>query len=185
MLSAPISLTGVDALKYSTNPGVSCTSSRVRALRAGGQFVEHLVRRFGVVPQPFDVEQRRLQGGRHQRLQVAVGHPRFGVLGRDHLALLGDPQRPVHRARRLGQDRVVAGSAAAADRAAAAVEEPQPDSGLARHLDQLQLGAVQRPVGGQVAAVLVGVGVAEHHFLALATRMNQLAGTPEDRAPPP
>ena len=27
MLSAPISLTGVDALKYSTKPGVSCTSS--------------------------------------------------------------------------------------------------------------------------------------------------------------
>ena len=27
MFSAPISLTGVDALKYSTKPGVSCTNS--------------------------------------------------------------------------------------------------------------------------------------------------------------
>ena len=27
MLSEPISLTGVEALKYSTNPGVSCTNS--------------------------------------------------------------------------------------------------------------------------------------------------------------
>ena len=35
MLRAPISLTGVDALKYSTNPGVSCTSSEyARCARA-------------------------------------------------------------------------------------------------------------------------------------------------------
>ncbi len=68
---------------------------------------------------------------RQQRLQVAVRDPRLGVLGGDHLALLGDPQRPLHRAGRLRQDGVVAGAAAAADGAAATVEEPQPDSRLA------------------------------------------------------
>ena len=93
---------------------------------------------------------------------------RLGVLGGDHLTLLGDAQRALHRARRLGQDRVVAGSPAAAHGTAATVEEPQPDSGLARRLDQVQLCPVQRPVRGQVAAVLVGVGVAEHDFLAVA-----------------
>ena len=93
---------------------------------------------------------------------------RLGVLGGDHLALFGDSQRPVHRARRLGQDGIVAGATAAAHRAAATVEEPQPDSGLACRFHEIEFGPVQRPVGGQVAAVLVGVGVAEHHLLAVA-----------------
>ena len=106
----------------------------VGALGAGGQLVEHLVGGSGGVAQPLDVEQRRFQRGGQQRLQVAVRDPRLGVLGGDHLALLGDPQRPVHRARRLRQDGVVARAAAAADRAAATVEEPQPDSGLAGRL---------------------------------------------------
>ena len=35
-------------------------------------------------------------------------------------------------------------------------------------LDQVQLGPVQRPVGGEVAAVLVAVGVAEHDLLHVA-----------------
>ena len=52
------------------------------------------------------------------------------------------------------------------------MEEPQPDSGLACGLDQVELGAVQRPVGRQVPAVLVGVGVAEHHFLAFPARIH-------------
>ena len=100
---------------------------------------------------------------------------RLGIFRGDHLALLGDAQRPVDRARRLRQDGVVAGAAAAADGAAAPVEEPQPDSGLTRGFDQVQFRAVQRPVRGQVAAVLIGVGVAEHHFLAVPARGHQAA----------
>ena len=142
----------------------------VGALGAGGQVVEHLVGGPGGVAEALDVEQRRLQRRGQQRLEVAVRDLRLGVLGGDHLALLGDPQRALHRAGRLGEDGVVARAAAAADGAAATVEEPQPDSGLARRLDQIELGAVQRPVGGEVAAVLVRVGVAEHHFLAVAAR---------------
>ena len=42
-----------------------------------------------------------------------------------HLALFGDADLPLHRARRLGEDRLVARAAAAADRAAAAVEQAQ------------------------------------------------------------
>ena len=142
----------------------------VRALRPRCQFVEHLVRGLRLVAQPLDVEQRRLQRGGQQRLQVAVRDPGLGVLRGDHLTLLGDPQRALHRARRLREDRVVARATAAADGAAATVEQPQPDSGLARRLDQVELGAVQRPVRGQVAAVLVGVRVAQHDLLAVAAR---------------
>ena len=168
MLSAPISPTGVDALKYSTNPGVSWTNSAyARCARAASSSSTSYAGP-GRVTEPFDVEQRRLESGGQQCLQVAVGDPRLGVLGGDHLALLGEPQRAVHRSRRLREDGVVAGAAAAADGAAATVEEPQPDSGLAGRLDQVELGAVQRPVGRQIAAVLVGVGIAEHDLLAVA-----------------
>jgi hypothetical protein len=113
------------------------------------------------------------EGGRDQRLQVAAGQARGAVLGGDDLALLGDPEGTRDRARRLRPDRLVAGPAAATDRAAAAVEEPQPDAVLAGHLDQRQLGPVERPVGGEVAAVLVAVGVAEHDLLRLAAGADQ------------
>jgi hypothetical protein len=48
------------------------------------------------------------------------------------------------------------------------VEQPQPDPVAFGHLHQVQFGAVQRPVGGQVAAVLVGVRIAEHDLLPVA-----------------
>ncbi len=68
----------------------------------------------------------RLERGRHQDLEVAPPVLRVGVLARDDLALLGEAQRAVHAARRLRQHRLVARPAAAAHRAAAAVEEAQP-----------------------------------------------------------
>ena len=133
-----------------------------------GQFVEHLIRGRGGVAEALDVEQGGLQGRRDQALQVAMRDAGFGVLGGDHLALLGQAQRTVDRTGRLGQDRVVARAAAAADGAAATMEEPQPDSRRARRLDQIQFGAVQRPVGRQVAAVLVGIGIPQHDLLGVA-----------------
>src|SRR6202012_1266360 len=53
-------------------------------------------------------------------------------------------------------------------RATATVEEPQPNSGFACRFDEVEFGPVERPVGGQVAAVLVGVGIAQHYLLAIA-----------------
>ena len=52
----------------------------------------------------------------------------MGVFRADHFALLGQPDLAVDRARRLRQDRLVAGAAAAADAAAAAVEQAQRDA---------------------------------------------------------
>ena len=135
-------------------------------LRPCGQFVEHLIRRPRGVAETLHVEQGGLQGRRDQALQVAVRDTRLGVLGCDHLALFGKPQRSVHRSGRLGQDRVIARPAAAPDGPASAMEKPQPDPGLARRLHQIELRAVQRPVRGEVTAVLVGIGVAQHHLLA-------------------
>jgi hypothetical protein len=56
-------------------------------------------------------------------------------------------------------------AAAAADRAAAAVEQPQPHAVPVRHVAQLALGQVDLPLAGGDAGLLVRVAVAEHDLL--------------------
>lgn len=75
------------------------------------------------------------------RLRQAI--PGVGVFRGDDLALLGQADLPAHRARRLGQDGLVAGATAAtAYRAAAPVERTQANLGqLVKQLHQRQLGA--------------------------------------------
>ena len=91
------------------------------------------------------------------------------VLGGNDFALLGQADLPVHRARRLREDRLVARPAAAPDRAAAAVEESQRQrmrvAQAVEQFDQRRAGAIQLPVAGEKSAVLVAVAVAEHDVL--------------------
>ena len=136
------------------------------------------------------VEQRRLQGGRDQRLQVAPADVGIGVLAGDHLALLGDADLSRHAAWRLRQDGLIARSAAAAHRAAAAVEQAQLDAVPLEDLDQLDLGLVQLPVRSEVAAVLVAVRIAEHDLLHIAAalehaRYSVIANSSSMMAPQP
>ena len=118
--------------------------------------------------------QARFERGGDQQFEVAAADLGVRELGGDDLALFGQADLAVDGARRLRQDRFVARPAAAPDGAAAAVEQAQLDAGVGEHLDQVDLGLVQLPVGGQEAAVLVGVGVAEHDFLQLALARDQL-----------
>ena len=67
------------------------------------------------------------------------------------------------------------GPAAASDRAATAVEQPQSDTGVGGCGDQGDLGVVESPVRRQVATVLVRVGVSQHDFLDLATVADVIA----------
>ena len=46
------------------------------------------------------------------------------------------------------------------------MEDRQLDAALVRQRDELLLGAIDLPVGSEVAAVLGGVGVADHHLEA-------------------
>ena len=110
------------------------------------------------------VERADERGARRQ-LELAVGDLRQRELRRQHLALLGDLQAPGHRARRLGADRRVARPAAAADGAAAAVEELPRDAVLAHDRGHVELRAVDVPARRDVADVLVGVRVADHDLL--------------------
>src|SRR5262249_41252121 len=68
---------------------------------------------------------RRQEHGGGHLLEVAASDGRVQVAGEDDLALLGDLEAPGYRSRGLGQDRPVGWPAAAAQRAAAAVEECQ------------------------------------------------------------
>ena len=134
----------------------------VRVLR---QRVHRAVVGGGTILEPLAVDEARLERGGDERLQVAPAEIGIRILAGDDLALLGDAQAAADAARRLREDRLEARPAAAADGAAAAVEEPQLDAVVAKRVDERQLRAVERPVGRQVAAVLVAVGVAQHHFL--------------------
>ena len=95
---------------------------------------------------------------------------RVRVVGGDDLALLGELEPAVDRARRLPEDRPVRRSAAAADRAATAVEQRQLDALARRDLDERLLGPMEHPGRRQEARFLVRVRVAEHHLLAIAAR---------------
>ena len=118
--------------------------------------------------------QRIERSGDHQ-LEVALGQHFVGIFEVEHFALLGDAQLAVEGVDGLGEDGAMRGSAAAAHRAAAAVEEAQLDAGLARHHVQIAMSAENLPRGGQHAAIFVRVGVAEHDLLPVVPAGQELA----------
>ena len=94
------------------------------------------------------LRRRGEQDGARHLLEVAAGDGRVGVVGGDDLALLGQLEPRVDRARRLAEDRPVGRAAAAPERAAAAVEQGQLDAALAGHRGQRRPGpggASRRP----------------------------------------
>ena len=110
--------------------------------------------------------------GDHQ-LQIALGEDDVGVLPVEHLALFGDAQLAGEAVHGLGEDGAVSGTSAAAYSAAAAVEEAQGDAALARDFVQCAVRLPYLPGGGDHAAVLVGVGVAEHDLLLVIPGFEQ------------
>ena len=118
------------------------------------QFLHRLEKR-GVGRGAFVLQQRRFERRGGQRLEVAPADVGIGIFARNDLALLGDADLPLHRAARLGEDRVVARAAAAPDRAAAAVEEADAYAVPAEDFDEADLGLVEFPARGDEAAVLV------------------------------
>jgi len=118
--------------------------------------------------------QRVERRGDHE-LEVALGQHLVGVFEVEHLALLGDAQLAVERVEGLSKDGAMRGPATAAHCAAAAVKHAQLDAGFTRGHVQIAMRAEDLPCGGQHAAILVRVGVAEHDLLPVAPARNEFA----------
>ena len=119
-------------------------------------------------------EQARFQACGHERFEVATADFRVGVFGGNDLALLGQSDLPVHGARRLGENGLVARASAAPHRAAAPVEEAQGDAiEGSEHPGQRRGGAVKLPGAGEEPPVLVAVGIAQHDVLLAARAPDQ------------
>ena len=114
-----------------------------------------------------------IERGRDHQLEIALGQDHVAVLKVENLALFGDAELAVEAVEGLGVDGAVRGPTAAADRAAAPVKEPQMDVALARHLMQGTVRLPNLPGGGDHAAILVGVGVAEHDLLLASPAFKQ------------
>jgi hypothetical protein len=70
-----------------------------------------------------------------ERFEVAATELGIRILAGDDLALFGDAKAARDTSRRLGEDRIVARPAAAADRAAAAVKQAQMHAVRRRRVD--------------------------------------------------
>ena len=120
-------------------------------------------------------EHRRFEGRRHQRFQIAPPDVRVGVLAGNHFALLGNADLSGDAPGRLRKDGLVAGAAPAPDRSAAAVKQPQLHAVALEHFDQFDFRLEQLPVRREETAVLVAVGITQHHLLHAAAARQQLA----------
>mmetsp|Transcript_12574 Transcript_12574/g.41215 ORF Transcript_12574/g.41215 Transcript_12574/m.41215 type:complete len:474 (+) Transcript_12574:1590-3011(+) len=139
------------------------------ALESGGRLIGKALDECAVL----GARQRRrrdgvLQHGDGVALQRVHRHTGRAEVRVDLLALHGDPVTARDGPRGLREESQVLRPAAAADGAAAAVEERDARVGLGRHLEQILLRGVQLPERGQLARVLGRVRIAEHHLVHAA-----------------
>ena len=112
------------------------------------------------------------RGGDHE-FEVALGEDDVGVLPIEDFALLGEAEFAGEGVDGLGEDGTVGGTAAASYGASATVEEAEVDAAITGDLVEGTVGFVDLPGAGDHAAVLVGVGVAEHDFLAVVPGLEE------------
>lgn len=89
----------------------------------------------------------------------------------DDFALLGQTQHAANGAVGHCLDQIFCAPAAARRGSAAAVKNQYLDARLARGLQQFGLGHLQGPTRCRDAAFLVGIGIADHHHLTIAARI--------------
>ena len=120
---------GVTSRKNDGEPRVVVDERPIRLPRRRGQLVhDRRADRDGRREPRVVLRRRRQQDRRGDLLEMPARDDRVRVVGGDDLALLGQLEAAVDRARRLPEDRPVRRPAAAPDRAAAAVEERQLDA---------------------------------------------------------
>src|SRR3546814_6415844 len=98
-------------------------------------------------------------GCRDHRLQIGGGVLGVAIFRGDHLALFGHADAAVDRASRLRATGVEGRSAAAPNRAAAAVEKLKRDALFGADPGKRLADKRKRPVGGEIAHALVAGGL--------------------------
>ena len=101
-------------------------------------------------------------------LELALGDLGHGVLRRQHLALLGHLHPPGDGARAAGRGSPCSRARRRGRRRRRGRGRTSSAPVLAQHVGERDLRAVGRPARGDVADVLVGVRVADHHLLLVA-----------------
>ena len=117
-----------------------------------------------------EVRKRSEDGRREGGFEICVGETRKAVLEGDRFSLFGQPEPPRGMPGRRREDRGVRWAAASARAPPATVEDRELDAVTACARGELLLGAVDLPLRGQVAPVLAGVGVPDHHLQSVVTR---------------
>ena len=102
--------------------------------------------------------------GSQQLDLIGRGAP-IGILEGHDLALFGDAELAADRSCRRGRNGAAGRGAPAAQRSASAVKEGDRDSVIATQPGQMTLRLRELPVRGQIPAVLVRVGIADHDLL--------------------
>ena len=118
-----------------------------------------------------------VERGRDHELEISFRQDDVRIFPVQHLALLGDADLPGKRARWLRINSAVSRATATADRTAAAVKQAQLYAAFLRHLVQRAVGTKDLPGTGEHAAILVGVGIPQHHLLGVVPRFEELAIT--------
>src|SRR5262245_53240745 len=95
------------------------------------------------------LQERRLEAGGSENLKVPPAHLCLRIFRGDHLALFGDADLPLHRARGLREDGLITRPAATTDGSATAVEQTQRDPMPAECVDKRDLCLVELPARGQ------------------------------------
>src|SRR5262249_26431201 len=119
------------------------------------------------------LQQRRFQRRGGENLQVALAYLGLGVFAGDPLAFFRSADRALDGSAGLRENRLITGTAAAADRPAAAMEQAQFDATAAADLDQRDLGLIEFPSRGQITPILVAVGITQHYFLGPAAALEE------------
>jgi hypothetical protein len=112
--------------------------------------------------------ERMLQHAAGKQFQLHAGRAAVGVFEADHLALFSGAETAANGPAGLGGDSALGGRPAAGDGAAAAVEKGDAYPGRIAKGGESGLCLEEFPVGGKIAAILVAVGIADHHFLHVA-----------------
>ena len=112
-------------------------------------------------------QQTGFHGGCSQHFQITAANFRIAIFRSNHFTLLSQAYLALHGACRLRQYRLIAGATATTNRTAATMEQTQTQLMARKHLYQIQFRLIQFPARSQETAVLITVGITEHHFLCL------------------